>query len=101
MKSAELITSSTERQTWNTTMDFPVRPFLRLVTVAAFSFKEELTSMRVACQAGANPKSRPVSKDAAAANAKTPPSKRVTNGEGPHEVANPRGIAWRPRHAGT
>src|SRR5260370_30181340 len=53
-------TRSMESATWKTTMDLPARPLRRRVTEEAASLSAVVTSVRVACHAGARPKRMPV-----------------------------------------
>src|SRR6266851_2161232 len=73
---------SMESATWKTTMDLPARPLRRRVTEEAASLSAVLTSVRVACHAGARPKRMPVRMETVAVKAKMRRSKRVLRGEG-------------------
>src|SRR5260370_4909952 len=62
-------TRSMESATWKTTMDLPARPLRRRVAEEAASLSAVLTSVRVACHAGARPKRIPVRMETVAVRA--------------------------------
>src|SRR5580704_13720676 len=79
-------------------MDFPAKPLRRRVAEAAESLSEVLTSVRVACHAGARPKRMPVRMEIAPAKAKMRRSKRVLSGVGSQEEESRCGMMLRPRY---
>src|SRR5450432_3822892 len=70
--------SSNDREIWKTISDFPARPLLRRVALAALSLSAVLTSAsREERHAGAIPKINPLTSVMAAVKQKTPQSKRL------------------------
>src|SRR5258707_10133246 len=90
-------TSNMESAIWKTTMDLPARPLRRRVAEEAASLSAVLTSVRVACHAGARPKRIPVRMETVAVEAKRGRSNSAFGGGGGQAEGGRGGMRLWPR----